>query len=178
MIIACESCYSKFELNSSLVKSTGTKVKCIKCRKVFKVYPPQPVDPRKSIRVKTRNLISYSSFDKTGKLISAGLGIALDISEGGILIETPYPIESSLLILTATDGKKNIIEIKGKLVTSRKSFNGTFLSGIEFLGVDERLEHFVSNLIREYNFRRKNLYISIRPKADQRNPQSITYRQL
>lgn len=178
MIIACESCYSTFELKSSLVRSTGTKVRCSKCQKVFRVYPPQPSDPRKSKRVKTRNLISYYSFDKTGKLTSEGLGIVLNISEGGILLETPYPIQSRLLLLTATDEKKNLIEIKGKLISSRKSSMGTFLSGIEFVGVDERMEQFVSNLITEYNFHRKNLYIAIRQKTDNLNPRSITCKQL
>jgi predicted Zn finger-like uncharacterized protein len=99
MKIPCESCHSVFRLDSSLIKDTGSVVRCSKCRKVFRVYPHQPADPRKSPRIKTRNLISYFSFNKAGKLISEGLGVALDISEGGILLETPYNIKSGLLVL-------------------------------------------------------------------------------
>ena len=146
MIIRCESCFSMFKLNSSLIKNGGLPVRCSKCQKVFRVFPPQPVDPRKSPRVKTRNLISYFSFDKSGKLISEGLGVALDISKGGILIETPNHIKSGLLILAATDNNNNLIEIKGKIIRSREKPIGTFLIGIKFIAVDERVSQFVATI--------------------------------
>ena len=167
MIIHCKSCYSMFKLNSGLIKEGGSRVRCSKCRKVFKVFPPQPDDPRKSPRVKTRNLISYFSFDKTDKLISEGLGIVLDISEGGILIETPNHIKSGLLVLAVTDKNNNLIEIKGKIIRSRKKPIGTFLIGIKFIGVDQRVAQFVATSIKEYSFRQENLFYSIKQKNEQ-----------
>ena len=101
MIVPCESCHSKFVLDSSLVKPTGTRVRCSKCLGVFNVFPPPVDNRRKTPRVKTQNLISYFTYNEIGKLISHGLGIALDISKGGILLETPYPMESGLLVLNA-----------------------------------------------------------------------------
>ena len=174
MKIPCESCHSVFRLNSSLIKDTGSVVRCSKCRKVFRVYPPPPPDPRKSPRIETRNLISYFSFNKAGKLISEGLGVALDISQGGILLETPCNIKSGLLVLATIDRKNNLIEVKGELIRSRKTSSGMFHCGIKFIGVDERMEHFISNLIQEYNFRRKNLHIAIKQKVDKMNLQSIS----
>ena len=162
MIIYCESCYSMFKLNSSLVKDGGSLVRCSKCRKVFKVFPPQPVDPRKSPRIKTRNLISYFSFDKTGKLVSEGLGIVLNIGEGGILIETLNHIKSGKLVLAVTDRNNNLIEIKGRMIRSRKKSIGTFLIGIKFIGVDDRVAQFVATLIKEYNFQKHNLFYSVK----------------
>ena len=135
---------------------------------------PPPPDPRKSPRIETRNLISYFSFNKAGKLISEDLGVALDISEGGILLETPYNIKSGLLVLATIDRKNNLIEMKGELIRSRKTSSGMFHCGIKFIGVDERMEHFISNLIQEYNFRRKNLHIAIKQKVDKMNLQSIS----
>ena len=164
MIIRCETCYSIFKLNSSLIKDGGLRVRCSKCRTVFRVYPPQLADPRKSPRVKTRNLVSYFSFDKDGKLTSEGMGIVLDISEDGILIETPNNIKLGLLVMAVTDKMNNLIEIKGEIIRIRRKPNGMFFIGIKFIGVEERVSQFVATLIKEYSFRRENLYYSVKQK--------------
>ena len=69
-------------------------------------------------------------------------------------------------ILATIDRKNNLIEVKGELIRSRKTSRGMFLCGIKFIGVDERMEHFISNLIKEYNFRRQDPHIGIRQKVD------------
>ena len=165
MKVPCESCHTTFRLDSSLVKSTGTKVRCSKCRTIFKVYPPPAANRRKAPRVKTQNLISYFTYNDKGKLISHGLGIALDISKGGILLETPYPMESGQLVLNATDRDKNSIEVKGKLVYSKATSMGTYLCGIEFVGIDERIREFITRLIKEYHFQGNNLFIALKKRS-------------
>ena len=40
MQIPCISCQSRFRLDSSLVKATGSLVRCSKCKYIFRVYPP------------------------------------------------------------------------------------------------------------------------------------------
>lgn len=157
MIIPCKSCQSTFRLNSSLIKSDGTRVRCSRCREVFKVYPPDWVDRRKHKRLKTRNLISHVSYDIRGELTSQGLSKILNISMGGMLLETPEPIESGLLSLMATDVKNNLIEIEGNLVYCKKSSAGRYLSGVAFNAKEESVTKFVTKLIREYNFRKKYL---------------------
>lgn len=42
MIVQCESCQSKFNLDEALIKEEGTKVRCSLCKSVFTVYPSQP----------------------------------------------------------------------------------------------------------------------------------------
>jgi len=152
-------------LDSGIVKPAGTLVKCSKCQKIFKVFLPEAVDPRKYSRVKTQNLISYFSFDKTDNLTSQGMGIAMDISMGGILLETPCPIKPGMLVLSATDKEKNLMELRGKLVHSTPSSTGTFLCGIEFVGVDGRVRDFITRLIKEYSYRGSNLFIAVTRKA-------------
>jgi predicted Zn finger-like uncharacterized protein len=46
MIVECQTCNSKFSLDESLVKKTGSKSRCSMCKSVFMIYPPQgaPVD--------------------------------------------------------------------------------------------------------------------------------------
>ena len=148
-----------FRLDSTFVKPTGSKVRCSNCREVFKVFPQNAVEKRKYQRVKTQNLISYFSLDETGKLISRGLGIAMDISKGGILLQTTDAIELKLIALAAINRKKNLFEVRGELAYSRKTTIGTFFSGIKFVDSNERVTKFIANLIKEYNFHGYNLFI-------------------
>ena len=144
MIIPCKSCNSAFELDAHLVKPEGSKVQCSKCGVIFKVYPPVQIERRKHQRVQTRNLVSHHTFDKTGRLVSQGLSKALDISKGGILLETPHPVESGVLSLMAADIENNLIEIEGKLIYCTKSASGMYLSGIAFVGTDAQVAKFVA----------------------------------
>ena len=162
MRVTCQSCRFNFKLDSNAVQASGTLVRCSNCHTVFRIYPPDMARYRKHNRVKTQNLISYFAFNKHHRLISHGLGIALDISKGGILLETPFPIESSYLVLTAVDKQKTIIEVQGRLIYSKKASRGTFLCGIEFIGNDERVKDFITKLILEYSVQRSNLFIKLK----------------
>lgn len=42
MIITCNKCNTSFNLDKNLVKQTGSKVRCSKCKNVFMVYPSTP----------------------------------------------------------------------------------------------------------------------------------------
>ncbi|MBI5580190.1 MAG: zinc-ribbon domain-containing protein [Deltaproteobacteria bacterium] len=45
MIVHCEGCESGFHVDEHLIKPTGSKVRCSKCRHVFMAYaPPAPAD--------------------------------------------------------------------------------------------------------------------------------------
>ena len=174
MIIPCESCHSAFRLDSHLIKPSGSRVRCSKCRKIFKVYPPHSIERRKHPRVKTSNLISYYSFEESGKLISHGLGVALDISKGGILLETPCFVESGPIVLAAIDWEKNIVEVKGKLIYCAKQAADMYRCGIEFVGIDERVEDFIVNLIKNHNYQGYNLFIAIGRKIQGLQSQPIS----
>ena len=158
MKITCISCQSLFRLDSRLVKATGSLVRCSKCQQVFRVFPPDVTDRRKDKRIKTKNLISYVTVDEHGKEISQGLSKAVDISKGGILLETSYPIESGLVLLTAVDLDNNLIEIKGDLVFCKKTAAGAYHSGIKFVDTNEQMVNFAVKLIKEYIHRKNNFH--------------------
>lgn len=55
MIITCGECDSSFILGDSLVKSSGSKVRCSNCKNVFVVYPAKPaVEPELKKSVVTK----------------------------------------------------------------------------------------------------------------------------
>ena len=161
MKIPCEKCQSIFRFDPNLIKSTGSLVRCSKCQNIFRVYPPDKTDRRIFPRTKTRNLIALVSVDQNGKMISQGLGKAIDISKGGMLIETPCPIEAGLLSLMAVDKDNILFEIKAELVYCKKYAAGVFQTGIKFRGTELQVLNFVKRLIKEYNHRKKTLYISL-----------------
>ncbi len=163
-----------FRLDNGVIKPTGSKVRCSKCGELFKVFQPNEVERRKYQRVETQNLISYFSFDETGKLISHGLGIAMDISKGGILLETTNYIKSGLIVLAAIDRERNLIEVKGKLAYSKKTSTGMYFSGIEFIGVNERVTKFIAKLIKEYNNQGYNLFFRSHNQDPQPIPHKVT----
>ncbi len=41
MIIECEKCHVKFNLDENLLKETGSKVRCSRCKHVFTAFPPE-----------------------------------------------------------------------------------------------------------------------------------------
>jgi len=49
MVIQCESCRTEFNLDESLLKKEGTKVRCSRCRHVFTAHPSSPVLPGETI---------------------------------------------------------------------------------------------------------------------------------
>ncbi len=159
MIIPCKSCESRFRLDDRLIKPSGSKVRCSNCGKIFKVFKPNTVEKRKYQRIKTQNLISYFLLDENGKIISQGLGIAMDISKGGILLQTVYAIESRVIALAAIDREKNLFKVKGRLAYSKKTSIGTYFSGIKFIGMEKHVTKFIANLVKEYNYNGNNLFI-------------------
>ena len=121
------------------------------------------VDRRRYPRVNTINLISHVTIDATtGRLIFQGMSRALDISRGGILLETVYPIESGFLSMMTVDMENNLIEIKGELIYCCKSDTAMYHSGIKFIGTDEQIIKFVAEIIKVYNLREKqSAYLSV-----------------
>ncbi|QTA87752.1 protein kinase domain-containing protein [Desulfonema magnum] len=46
MIVKCEKCQVAFNINDSLIRPEGSKLRCSKCKHIFTVYPPEPVVPQ------------------------------------------------------------------------------------------------------------------------------------
>jgi len=107
-------------------------------------------EKRKHPRVETHNLVSYVCIDDSGNEIDEGMGSAIDISLGGILIETHDPIESQDILLITIGIKDELIDIKGKVVYCREEDSGMFRTGIQFLETNEKIRLFVMSLIKKH----------------------------
>ena len=87
------------------------------------------------------------------------MGKALDISRGGMLIETPDPIPAGRLSLMAVDKDNVLFEIQAELVYCNEIHPGIFQAGIKFTGTQLQVIDHVTRLIKEYSYRKKYLHI-------------------
>jgi c-di-GMP-binding flagellar brake protein YcgR len=105
-------------------------------------------EKRKYPRIKIYNVISYICTDEDGNQLGEGMGEAMNISQGGILLKTPLPIESEYILLTTIDLENNTIDIKGKIAHSQRDESGKFETGIRFLGTHEEKIQIVKSLVK------------------------------
>lgn len=108
------------------------------------------IEKRKSARVSTINLISYAGMGEDGKTLDQGMGKALDIGQGGILMETPVPIQAQYILLTSMNVDEELIKVKGRVVHCREIERGVFHTGIRFNESSEKVREVVAEMIRAF----------------------------
>lgn len=92
--------------------------------------------------------------DEEGNELDQGMGRALDISQGGILLESHTPVRHHKILLTAVDVNNELMEINGEVIYCRESGPGIFLTGIRFMESNEKIRNTVINLIKVYNIQK------------------------
>ncbi len=96
------------------------------------------------------NPVAYDCLDKNGVLVDQNMGIALDISQNGILLETAQMIQQKNIYLIFVDREENITRIIGRVVFSVRNKDGNFKSGINFQGNSDENIAFATKLIEAY----------------------------
>ena len=109
------------------------------------------VEKRKHPRVNINNLISYRCTDDSGNQTKEGRGKSINISQGGILIETHDPFEWQDIIRLFIDIENESVNIKGKVVYCNAANFGKFRTGIQFLETNEKIVSFVIKLLKTYS---------------------------
>ena len=108
------------------------------------------LDSRKFPRIKVCNPIAFDCMDKNGILVDQNMGIALDISQNGILLETAQMLRQKNIYLVFVDLQENMTRIIGRVVFSVKNKDGNYKSGINFQGDADENIAFATKLIEAY----------------------------
>jgi Tfp pilus assembly protein PilZ len=108
------------------------------------------LERRKHPRVETNNRVSYICIDDNGNPIKEGVGRAINISQGGILIETHHAFEWKNILLLGIDIENKLNRIKGQVVYCNSADSGVFRTGIEFLEVNDKILSFVIQLLKTH----------------------------
>lgn len=109
------------------------------------------VEKRKYPRVDINNLVSYHCMDDSGNQTKEGRGRSVNISQGGILIETHDPFEWQDIIILSIDIEDESVSIKGKVIYCNAANFGKFRTGIQFLETNDKIVSFVLKLLKTYS---------------------------
>jgi len=107
-------------------------------------------DRRQHPRFKSLNLLSYVLIDDGNNAIRQGMGRTLDVSEGGILLETHAPIDPRHTVSLKIGLRDDVADIRGKIVYTRKSKGGRVESGIAFKRPDEVQQKILRKYIKAF----------------------------
>ncbi len=104
-------------------------------------------EKRIATRIESSNLLSYVCLDENNHEMMQGMGRTLNVSEGGILLETHVPIDPHHIVSLTIALENDLMDLKGKIAYSRKQEDGKFESGIEFMEMDEEKRRFIRQYI-------------------------------
>jgi hypothetical protein len=104
-------------------------------------------DKRIDPRIQSSNLISYVCHDEDDYVLKQGMGRTLNISEGGILLETHVPIATHTVVTLTIALEDEIMEFRGRITHSDKREDGSFTSGIEFIEMNEEKRRFLEQCV-------------------------------
>ncbi len=107
-------------------------------------------EKREHERISTLNLLSYSCLDENSNHLDQGMGRTLDISQGGILMETHIRVECKYIVFMAMGFEEELIDIKGEVVYCREGVPGMFESGVRFLETNEKMNQIIKELVRVF----------------------------
>ena len=105
---------------------------------------------RRYDRIDSLNLLSYACMDDEGNVVSQGMGRTLNVSEGGIMLETHEPIPTSQILLTI-GFKDDVTDVNGKVAYSKTGDNDRIWSGIEFIASDETASAVIKRYIDAFS---------------------------
>ena len=114
------------------------------------------IDKRKYPRINIWVLASFECYNEDGELFDQKLGTILDISLGGMLIETDYIIKANYVEIVFVNYNHKLMSIVGSIVHSRKSENGRVKTGLCFHGAEGENFKVATNLIRTHYYGKKN----------------------
>lgn len=114
-------------------------------------------EKRKAPRIDTTNVVEYTIFDEERQTLDKGHGLTVNLSQSGLLLQTPKPLKGVFVMLMTIDLAGNSIEVEGRLVYSARDPNsGEYLSGIEFTGPKDQQVQAIVAFVKAYQ-RRKHM---------------------
>lgn len=116
------------------------------------------VNRRKYPRVSIHVPVNYALLDSRGEIESEFIGIALDVSLGGLLLESFDFAATEYVRISFIDVENKIAQIKCKMAYSRKTDLGMVHTGLSFQGSEAEKSDIAAKMIRAYFYRRKPLF--------------------
>jgi len=170
MVIQCKGCSKRFRLDDTLLKTGGSRVRCSKCKEVFKVYPPEtntppevatessdqsasalPAERRKSPRIQVSIPALCNSTGSDGQPLDLHIGVIKEVSQEGVAIELFLSSISEVVSLSFIGLDNKDVQINGKVRHSSSTRSGKMRFGLSLLGSPVDINEFVTQAVRSYH---------------------------
>ena len=92
------------------------------------------LEKRKTVRVDSVNLVSYSQYDDENTLRKYGMAVTANISRGGLKIICGEPLPVGKVLRFSLALKEELVEVDGETIYCNKEKDGYHL-GIKFLNL-------------------------------------------
>lgn len=112
---------------------------------------------RKYPRVSVHVPVHYALLGSQGAIESESIGVALDVSLGGILLESFDFVANEYVRISFIDMQNQVAQMKCKMAYSRRTDIGLIHTGLSFQAADSEKSEFAAKMIRAYFYRRKRL---------------------
>jgi hypothetical protein len=109
-------------------------------------------EKRKHTRIDSLHLLNYVfSEGSDDDEATQGMGRTLNVSESGILLETHSPIAAESIISLTIGFEEDVVDIKGKVIYTKKNENNMNESGIAFFEVGAKANEILKKYIEAFN---------------------------
>jgi hypothetical protein len=98
--------------------------------------------------------VNYTMLNRRWKIESEFVGVALDVSIGGLLLESFDFIETEYVYIGFIDIENKSAQIKCKMLYSRKTDSEMVHTGLSFQGLESEQKEFVTKIIRAHFYRK------------------------
>lgn len=105
---------------------------------------------RRYIRPELLNLLDYLVVDEQGRPSEYSMARTLNVSRGGILMETHIPLPKGQQVMVTLGLKDQLIDVMGRIVYTATS-SGRHQNGIEFFHVSDNDKRILDNYIAAFN---------------------------
>jgi hypothetical protein len=122
-------------------------------------------EKRKFQRVEIYSPILYLCIDKNGNILEQNMGIARNVSQAGIQIQTFQKIDSEYVILICTNLDRFQIEAKGKVIYCRRINSDLFSIGIKLQETAEKNICLIKALVRSFYYGKAKTHLKITPEV-------------
>ena len=93
------------------------------------------MEQRQNPRIGISPIVGYVTLGKNGKVTDIGKGQALNLSHGGVLLQTSKPLDGAMIMITNIDKDDMDLKAKGRIIyTKMQETTGNYVSGINFFG--------------------------------------------
>ncbi len=108
---------------------------------------------RRYVRPESLNLLDYIVVDEQGVQGDYSMGRTLNISIGGILMETHIQLTAGQQVMITIGLEDELVDVMGRIIHSTGYHDGTFHNGIEFFHASVEDRRIINKYVEAFHAR-------------------------